>query len=155
MEVHHHPDLHHQKKPWKEYLLEGFMIFIAVMMGFIAENVREDITNNQHAHELTSLLVADLKADTSRLNKVIDEQTKIRQANDSLFTLLQQPLAKADLNQIQRLIINANAGLDPDRSDAVGSRYSADPPGERRIGKRRYIGEGKSRQSAEIYHLGI
>jgi hypothetical protein len=108
MEVHHHPDLHHQKKPWKEYLLEGFMIFIAVMMGFIAENIREDITNNQHAHELTSQLVVDLKADTSRLNKVIDAQTKIRQANDSLFTLLQRPLATADLNQIQELIINSH-----------------------------------------------
>jgi hypothetical protein len=108
MEVHHHPDLHHQKKPWKEYLLEGLMIFIAVMMGFIAENIREDITNNQHAHELTAQLVADLKADTSHLDKVIDEQTKIRQANDSLITFLQQPLATADLNQIQRLIITSH-----------------------------------------------
>jgi hypothetical protein len=108
MEVHHHPDLHHRKKPWKEYLLEGLMIFIAVMMGFIAENIREDITNNQHAHELTAQLLTDLKADTAHLNKVIDEQTKIRQANDSLFTLLQQPLATADLNQIQRLIIKSH-----------------------------------------------
>jgi|HubBroStandDraft_2_1064218.scaffolds.fasta_scaffold73549_2 hypothetical protein len=108
MEVHHHPDLHHQKKPWKEYLLEGLMIFIAVMMGFIAENIREDITNNQHAHELTAQLVADLKADTSHLEKVIDEQTKIREANDSLITLLQQPLATADLNRIQRLIITSH-----------------------------------------------
>ena len=69
MEVHHHPDLHHQKKPWKEYLLEGLMIFIAVMMGFIAENIREDITNNRHAHELTAQLVADLKADTAHLEQ--------------------------------------------------------------------------------------
>ena len=109
MEVHHHPDLHHEKKPWKEYLLEGLMIFIAVMMGFIAENIREDITNSQHAHELTSQLVVDLKADTIHLNKIIDEQTKIREANDSLITLLQQPLAKADVHQIQRLIINSHS----------------------------------------------
>jgi len=108
MEVHHHPDLHHQKKRWKEYLLEGLMIFIAVMMGFIAENIREDITNNQHAHELTAQLVADLKTDTSDLNEVIGAQTNIRQTNDSLFALLQQPLATADLNQIQRLIINSH-----------------------------------------------
>jgi len=39
MEVHHHPELHHKHKPWKEYLLEGLMIFIAVMMGFIAEKI--------------------------------------------------------------------------------------------------------------------
>jgi hypothetical protein len=108
MEVHHHPDLHHRKKPWKEYLLEGLMIFIAVMMGFIAENIREDITNNQHAHELTAQLVADLGTDTSDLNEVIGAQTRILQANDSLFTLLQRPLATADLNRIQQLIITSH-----------------------------------------------
>jgi hypothetical protein len=108
MEVHHHPDLHHQKKPWREYLLEGFMIFIAVMMGFIAENIREDITNNEHVHQLTSQLVADLKADTARLSNVIEAQIKIRQANDSLFILLQQPLATADFTRIQQLIIKSH-----------------------------------------------
>jgi hypothetical protein len=43
MEVHHHPDLHHRRKKFKEYLLEFVMIFLAVTMGFIAENVREGI----------------------------------------------------------------------------------------------------------------
>ena len=35
MEVHHHPDLHHKPKKWKEYFLEFLMIFLAVTMGFI------------------------------------------------------------------------------------------------------------------------
>src|SRR3954452_22127443 len=39
MEVHHHP--HVEKKNFKEYLLEGLMIFLAVTMGFFAENIRE------------------------------------------------------------------------------------------------------------------
>jgi hypothetical protein len=43
MEV-HHPHLAHKEKPWKEYLLEGLMIFLAVSMGFIAENIREHIS---------------------------------------------------------------------------------------------------------------
>ncbi len=30
------------KKSLKEYLLEGLMIFVAVSMGFIAENIREN-----------------------------------------------------------------------------------------------------------------
>ena len=59
MEVHHHPQLDHNPKPWKEYLLEGFMIFIAVMMGFIAENIREGIDNRGHARQLTLQLVHD------------------------------------------------------------------------------------------------
>ena len=47
MEVHHHPQLTHQPKPWKEYLLEGLMIFIAVTLGFFAENLREHISDSQ------------------------------------------------------------------------------------------------------------
>ena len=41
MEVHHHPDIHHEKKKWKEYFFEFLMIFLAVAMGFFAEQIRE------------------------------------------------------------------------------------------------------------------
>ncbi len=41
MEVHHHP--HVEKKNFKEYFLEFLMIFLAVTLGFFAENVREHI----------------------------------------------------------------------------------------------------------------
>lgn len=103
MEVHHHPEV--EKKGLKEYLLEGLMIFIAVMMGFIAENIREDITNKEHARQLTSQLVQELKADTAQLNRAINFQEHVIKANDSLFMLSQQPLAKADLKEMQKLII--------------------------------------------------
>jgi hypothetical protein len=39
MEVHHHP--HAEKKGIKEYFLEFLMIFLAVALGFFAENIRE------------------------------------------------------------------------------------------------------------------
>src|ERR1700733_12146647 len=45
MEVHHHPEV--EKKGFKEYILEGLMIFLAVTMGFFAENLRETISDNQ------------------------------------------------------------------------------------------------------------
>ena len=44
MEVHHHPDLRHEKKNFREYILEFVMIFLAVTMGFFAENIRENIS---------------------------------------------------------------------------------------------------------------
>ena len=44
MEVHHHPDLHHKRKNFREYFLEFLMIFLAVTMGFIAENFRESMS---------------------------------------------------------------------------------------------------------------
>jgi hypothetical protein len=45
MEVHHHP--HVEKKGFKEYFLEFLMIFLAVTLGFIAENVREHFSEQK------------------------------------------------------------------------------------------------------------
>src|SRR5438552_10597705 len=41
MEVHKHPHHLTHKKKWGEYVLEFFMIFFAITMGFFAENIRE------------------------------------------------------------------------------------------------------------------
>ncbi len=109
MEVHHHPDLHHVPKPWKEYLLEGLMIFIAVMLGFIAENVREAITDHEHVRELTSQLVRDLKSDTAQLNQIHLGDIKIRAANDSLIQLLQSPVELGQQAQLQKLVIESHS----------------------------------------------
>src|ERR1700760_594445 len=71
MEVHHHPDLHHKEKPWKEYLLEGLMIFIAVTLGFFAESLREHIADKSKEHEIISALRNDIKRDTANLENMI------------------------------------------------------------------------------------
>src|SRR5271167_479611 len=55
MEVHHHPEV--EKKGFKEYVLEGLMIFLAVTMGFFAESLRENITNNEHVKQLSVQLM--------------------------------------------------------------------------------------------------
>ncbi len=65
MEVHHHPQLEHKPKPWKEYLLEGLMIFLAVTLGFFAENFREHITENSRENEFAKVLYAELKDDSA------------------------------------------------------------------------------------------
>src|SRR5882757_8200331 len=64
MEVHHHPQLEHKPKPWKEYLLEGFMIFVAVTMGFFAESLREHITDSDREKEFAKTLYAELHDDS-------------------------------------------------------------------------------------------
>ena len=109
MEVHHHPRLEHKSKPFKEYLLEGFMIFIAVMMGFIAENIRENITAREHVRQLTLQLVQDLKADTARLDKIYAAETQIVKSNDTLIDLLRQPIEKIDKKRMQRLIADSHS----------------------------------------------
>jgi hypothetical protein len=64
MEVHHHPQLDHNPKPWKEYLLEGLMIFLAVTMGFFAENLRERISDSNRGKEFAHALYSELSADS-------------------------------------------------------------------------------------------
>jgi len=66
MEV-HHPHLEHREKPWKEYLLEGLMIFLAVSMGFIAENIREHLSEQNKKKELLEIVSRDFKKDLEQL----------------------------------------------------------------------------------------
>lgn len=65
MEVHHHPQLEHKPKPWKEYLLEGLMIFLAVTMGFFAENLREHISDSTREKEFAKALYTELRDDSA------------------------------------------------------------------------------------------
>jgi hypothetical protein len=68
MEVHHHPQLEHKPKPWKEYLLEYLMIFLAVMTGFFAESYREHLSERSKEHEYAVNIKKDLVRDTVNLN---------------------------------------------------------------------------------------
>ena len=88
MEVHHHPDLHHKPKKWKEYFLEFLMIFLAVTMGFFAENIRENYVEHKSAREYASLLIEDLATDTVELNRAARVLNLIITAGDSLGNLL-------------------------------------------------------------------
>jgi len=104
MEVHHHPEV--EKKGFKEYILEGLMIFLAVTMGFFAESLRENITNNEHVKQLSVQLMQDLKTDTLYLQEGMSYESVLVKKNDSLFFLLQQPIAKTDTKKIQQLIFD-------------------------------------------------
>ena len=63
----HHPHLEHRDKPWKEYLLEGLMIFLAVSLGFIAENIREHLSEQNRKKELLEIVSQDFNKDLEQL----------------------------------------------------------------------------------------
>ncbi len=69
MEVHHHPEV--EKKGLKEYVLEGLMIFLAVTMGFFAETIRENISDNAKGREYIRSFVQDLRTDTGNFSILI------------------------------------------------------------------------------------
>jgi hypothetical protein len=74
MEVHHHPHVDsdsHRKKGFKKYFLEFLMIFLAVTMGFFAENIRESIKDKKQLHEYIESMVNDLQSDTSLYHSAV------------------------------------------------------------------------------------
>jgi hypothetical protein len=73
MEVHHHPDIHHKKKKFREYILEFLMIFLAVTLGFFAESLRERISENTRAKEYAIMLMKDVIKDTVQLEKQLKD----------------------------------------------------------------------------------
>ncbi len=83
MEVHHphHPT---HSKPWKEYLIEGLMIFIAVTLGYGAENIREHYINKHKGIISVQNLYKDLKDDS--LNYALG--IKNRNFQDSCFEVI-------------------------------------------------------------------
>src|SRR3954464_3259199 len=97
MEVHHHPSAH--KKNFKELLLEFMMIFLAVTLGFIAENVRETISNHEQEKHYVESFLHDLQQDTLSMNIAIRENEK---KDSSLNKLLS--LARADFSKIETRI---------------------------------------------------
>ena len=87
MEAHHHPDI--EKKNFKEYVLEGLMIFLAVTMGFIAKNLREYLSDNSKEKEYVINIKNDLKLDTTNLNIWLSAMQNNIAGFDSLINLLQ------------------------------------------------------------------
>lgn len=75
MEVHHahHPT---HKKNWSEYLVEFFMLFFAVTLGFFAENVREHQVVVEKKNQNLEAMMEDLKSDAIQLQVRIAEYTK-------------------------------------------------------------------------------
>lgn len=88
MEVHHHPNLHHERKPWKEYILEYIMIFLAVTTGFFAESLREHIADNSKEHEFIVSMIEDARTDTANINQSITLNLKRATRLDTLSRLL-------------------------------------------------------------------
>ena len=97
MEVHHHPNV--EKKNFKEYFLEFLMIFLAVTLGFFAENVREhfdeekttkqyledfgqELLQNKHLYHYYDSLFARKIPETDSLIKIFINKKE----NDDLST---------------------------------------------------------------------
>ena len=84
MEVHHPHHLAHKKK-----IKEFFMLFLAVSLGFLAENLRESYIEKERAHELALALYTDIKNDEEKMRTFIDNRSGILDDVKSLINTIE------------------------------------------------------------------
>ncbi|MBL0130737.1 MAG: hypothetical protein IPP43_06130 [Chitinophagaceae bacterium] len=85
MEVHHHTHASHGKKKWKDYFWEFLMLFLAVFCGFLAEYQLEHVVEHNREKQYIESMIADLKADSNRVQGVINSNKQYVAGFDSLL----------------------------------------------------------------------
>jgi hypothetical protein len=110
MELHHHGHVH-EKKKWKEYVFQFFMLFLAVFCGFLAEYQLEHKIETDREKQFIQSLINDIKADTVRVKVIINERMKRDQRLDSLTFLLNNELSKGVTNRIYVNAVTAARSL--------------------------------------------
>lgn len=72
-------------KQFKQYVFEGLMIFLAVVLGSLAENFREYLSDRGKEKEYMELLVSDLNYDIEQYDKVLQKVEDLVPILDSLY----------------------------------------------------------------------
>jgi len=63
-------------KQFKQYFFEGLMIFLAISLGFFADNLREDLAENKQARQLAASLFKEVYKDSIELGGVLKNRQK-------------------------------------------------------------------------------
>ncbi len=107
MEVHHHPNV--EKKNLKGYFLEFLMIFLAVTMGFLAENLRESLKHKEEILMNMQSLASDLNSDLVFFDSQRTRNEYCCKMTDSLIYLLNDIKNTNDIYYSAR-VVTANFG---------------------------------------------
>jgi hypothetical protein len=110
METHAH-ELH--KAPghgWKHYFFEFFMLFLAITLGFYAENLREGIKNKEEINLNMLSIVSDLRADIKHFDSVLDRNQFGYTMADSLIKLLHSDLSNTGEIYYYARSVTSNVG---------------------------------------------
>jgi len=87
--MHIHPP-HKSGSDFKEHMLHFFMLFMAVVLGAFAENLREKYLDKTKEKEYLNSLVIDLGHDEVNLSKCINARSEKTEAGSKLISLLSQ-----------------------------------------------------------------
>ncbi|MEY3152958.1 MAG: hypothetical protein ACK5EZ_07215 [Bacteroidota bacterium] len=107
MEV-HHPHGHHGPKNWKEYITEFLMLFAAVSLGFLAENIREGFIERHRSHELAIALKADVEQDIEKIKTLVNNREEVLvAAKRAVNDVEQNGFKRSDIKQYRNLLRSA------------------------------------------------
>jgi len=96
----HHPHHPTHKKKWSEYIIEFIMLFAAVTLGFLAENLREHQIMNHRVEQNKITILKDLQADSINISRALAIEDSCIYTFNRLNNILY--LAKKnDINQNQ------------------------------------------------------
>ena len=99
MEVHHK---HHVPKNWKEYITEFIMLFAAVSIGFLAENIREHQVEQNRAAEFIDMFKTEIGKNEHLIDSVIKQDMPLLNYYDSLMYALRDKKNKIALYDISK-----------------------------------------------------
>jgi hypothetical protein len=113
MEVHHHPDLHHKRKHFREYVLEFFMIFLAVTMGFFAESIREHYVEVRNTRQYLQTFRQELVSNKRVFGSNDSIYKTIVPSQDSIIRIFFEKRENQDLHLMGRLLRRVKRVLYP------------------------------------------
>lgn len=108
MEVHHHA--HTARKKWTHYFWEFLMLFLAVSLGFFAENTREGMLHKKEVKTQMNSMLSDLQSDIILFDSVTDRNSYGAQMADSLIELLHSDITNTTEIYFAARTVTANLG---------------------------------------------
>ncbi len=108
MEVHAHT--HTARKKWTHYFWEFLMLFLAVSLGFYAENTREVILHKKEVKTQLNSMLSDLQSDIALFDSVTTRNSHSAEMADSLIELLHSDISNTTDIYFAARTVTANVG---------------------------------------------
>ena len=123
MEVHTHT--HTARKKWTHYFWEFLMLFLAVSLGFYAENTREGILHEKEVKSQLSSMLSDLQSDITLFDSVTDRNRFGADMADTLVELLHSDITNTTRIYYTARSVTANLGYYSTNSKSYDQLKSA------------------------------
>jgi hypothetical protein len=108
MEVHAHS--HTARKKWTHYFWEFLMLFLAISLGFYAENTREGILHKKEVKSQLNSMLSDLQSDINLFDSVTDRNRFGAEMADTVVELLHSDITNTTQIYYAARTVTANVG---------------------------------------------